>query len=164
VLAGAVAFSIPYKYRSAATLKMDQPDSEGFLRVAEAAFTPQALSDIIRRVHLYANAPPEDSIDRVRRGIRVEPVAPSLAQVSFAYEDPVQARRVSQDLVDRIIEANLYVSSRGVNALQLVAPADQAKRQVEKKRYALAGFGLPTGMLLGVVLALILRPRATAAG
>ena len=47
--------------------------------------------------------------------------------------------------------------------MQLVVPPDQPKRQVEGKRFGLAGLGLPAGMLFGVVLALILRRRAAEA-
>ena len=49
----------------------------------------------------------EDVVEAMRRAIVVRPVGPNLAQVSFSYEDPVQAQRVSQDLVGRIIYANL---------------------------------------------------------
>jgi uncharacterized protein involved in exopolysaccharide biosynthesis len=166
VLAGTVAFSMPYRYRSTAVLKsMPARTSAEWDALDRAAFTPQALSNIIRREHLYSDAPVEDTIDRMRRAIRLEPAAPELMQVSFAYEDAAQAQRISQDLVDRLITANLEIS-HSINpngeVLQLVVAADQPKRQMERKRYGLAGLGLPVGLLFGVVLALIQRRRAPA--
>jgi uncharacterized protein involved in exopolysaccharide biosynthesis len=164
MLAGAIAFSTPYRYRSTAVLKSGGDRSpEDWNALNQAAFTPQALSDIVHREHLYAGAPPDDGIDLMRRAIRVEPAASSLVRVSFAGEDPVQAQRVSQELVGRIITANL---SRTANpngeVIQLVVPADLPKKQIERKRYGLAGLGLPVGLMFGVVLAVILRRRAPA--
>jgi uncharacterized protein involved in exopolysaccharide biosynthesis len=165
MLASFLAFSTPYRYRSTAILKSTPGRSaEDWNALNRAAFTPQALSNIIDREHLYAGRPTQDTIDRMRRGIRIEPVDPSLVRVSFSYEDPVQAQRVSQELVDRLITSNLLPDvSRSPIAFQLVVPADQPKRQIERKRYGLAGLGLPAGMLFGVVLALILRWRRIAA-
>ena len=162
VFAAAVAFSMPYRYQSTATLKI-VPDLDGLTSVTDAAFTPQALSDIIRRERLYAGAPPDDGIDLMRRAIRIEPAAPSLVRVSFAGEDPVQAQRVSQELVGRIVTANLNPSANPNGlTVQLVIPADLPKKQFERKRYGLAGLGLPVGLVLGVGLALLLRRRAPA--
>jgi len=173
LLAGAVAFSMPYRYRSTAIFKSTPGRSaEDWNALNRTAFTAQALSNIIAREHLYAGRPDEDTIDRMRRGIRIELADPSLVRISFSYEDPVQAQRVSQELVDRIIAANLLL---GVNAIspsdrtkgeriELVAPADEGKKQIEgKARTAMTSLGLPAGVLFGVVLTLILRRRTPAA-
>ena len=164
VLAGAVAFSMPYRYRSTATLKVE-PDSNAFARVTQAAFTQNALTTIVVNHKLYRRErmriQMEEVIDRMRREIRIVPAAPNLAQVSFAYEDPIEAQRVSQDLVGRIISTNLFTPNAPM--IQLVAPADEATRQIEgKARTAMTSLGLPAGLLFGVVLALILRRRAPA--
>jgi len=165
LVTGTIAVSMPYRYRSTAVLQSDGDRSpDDWNALTHAAFTPQALSNIVSREHLYAHAPIEDGIDRMRRAIRLAPAGPNLVQVSFAYEDPTRAQRVSQELVDRMITANLRPrdNPNGL-VLKLVAPADQPTRQVERKRYGLAGLGLPAGLLFGVVLALILRRRAPAA-
>ena len=158
VLAATMAFSMPYRYRSTATLKAETRDPAVWNGLTRAAFTPQALSDIIHRERLYAGAPPDVGIDLMRRAIRIEPAAPSLVRVSFAGEDPVQAQRVSQELVGRIIDANVTLPNGGL--IQLVVPADLAKKQIERKRYGLAGLGLPVGLLFGIVLVLILGRRS----
>ena len=173
--AGAVAFSMPYRYRSTMTLKM-KPDSEAFERLAQAAFTRQTLTNVIDDWNLYTRErrrmPIENVIDDVmRREIRFRRVASNLLQVSFAYEDPVQAQRVSQDLVGRLIADNLGFRGEAISPrdrtkgaqIDLIVTADQPKKQIETKRFGVAALGLPTGMLLGVVLALVLRRRAPAA-
>ena len=164
VVAGAVAFSWPQQYKSTATLRLDQLDPEVLNRVLETALTRNALASIINDYNLYPRErrrmPTEDVIDKVmRQETWVTPVAPNLAQVSFYYEDPIQAQRVSQDMVGRIIAANLTVPNPGL--IQLVVPADPGKKQIEgKARAAMTSLGLPAGLLFGVVLALILRRRA----
>ena len=112
VLAGIVAFLLmPYPYRSTATLKVTPLDTDAFVSVLQAALTRNALTSIINDQNLYrrerSSRPMEDVVEAMRRAIVVRPVGPNLAQVSFSYEDPVQAQRVSQDLVGRIIFANL---------------------------------------------------------
>jgi len=156
---------MPYRYRSTAILKTSSGRSaEEWDALSRAAFTPQALSDITHREQLYSDAAAEDVIDRMRRAIRLERTGPNMARVSFAYEDSAKAQRTSRDLVDRMIVANL--STRGNPnglLLELVVPADRPQRQIERKRYGLAGLGLPAGLLLGVALALIFRQRTPAA-
>ena len=177
LLAGIVTFLLmPYPYRSTATLKITPLDVDELGSVAQAAFTRNALTSIINDQNLYrrerSSRPMEDVVEAMRRAIVVRPVGPNLAQVSFSYNDPVQAQRVSQDLVARIIFANLNLRADGIipsdrtkeERIELVAPADEGKKQIEgKARTAMTSLGLPAGMLLGVVLALILRRRAPAA-
>jgi len=160
-IAGAVAFAMPYEYRSTATLKIDPVfDTDALNRVVHAAFTPQVLSEIIRQEHLYGEAPLDGSIERLLRAIRMEPAAPNLVRVSFAYNNPAQAQRVSQDLVSRIISANVNPSiSQYQLRIELTTPPDPPKKVGEGKRLSLAHLGFPAGMLFGVVLALILRRR-----
>jgi uncharacterized protein involved in exopolysaccharide biosynthesis len=154
---------MPYQYRSTATLKIES-DPGAFERVAEAAFTRNALTTIVLNQKLYrrerTRMQMEDVIERMRREIRITPVAPNLAQISFAYEDPVLAQRVSQDLVSRIISANVdpRINQSGLR-IQLTAPPDPPKKVGEGKRHSLAHLGFPGGMLFGVALALILRRR-----
>ena len=168
LVAGTISFLfVPYPYRSTAVLKSGGDRSpDDWNALASAAFTSQTLSDIIRQEHLYADAPAETAIDRMRRGIRVRPTAPNLMQVSFGYEDPLRAQRVSQDLAGRIVTANLIPSANPNRQLiQLVAAPTQAERQIEGKvRTAFTALGLPVGLLLGAILAFILRRRAPAAG
>ena len=152
---------LPVHYRSTAILKIEPAfNTEALNRVVDAAFAPQALSDIIRQEHLYGEAPIDRSIDRLRRAILIKPAGSNLAQVSFAYENPAQAQQVTQNLIGRIISANVNpsVNPNGLR-IEFDAPPGPPKRQFEGKRLSLVGLGLPTGMLFGVVLALILRRR-----
>jgi hypothetical protein len=176
VPAGIVAFLLmPYPYRSTATLKVTPLDTDAFVSLTEAALTRSALTTIVVNQKLYprerTRMQMEDVIDRMRRAIQVRPVGPNLAQVSFAYEDPVQAQRVSRDLVARIIYANLSFRADAFDPsdrtkeerIELVAAAGQGTKQIEgKARAAMTSLGLPVGLLFGVVLVLILRRRAPA--
>ena len=176
VLAGIVVFLLmPYPYRSTATLKVTPLDTDAFVNLLEKALSHQALTNIINDQNLYererSSRPMEDVVEAMRRAIVVRPVGPNLAQVSFSYEDPVQAQRVSQDLVARIIYANLDLRVDAINPgdrtkgerIELVAPAAEGKKQIEgKARSAMTSLGLPAGLLFGVVLAWILRRRAPA--
>ena len=163
LVAGTVSFLlVPYPYRSTAILKSQGDRSaDDWNALTREAFTPQALSEIIRREHLYADSPAEDAIERMRRGIRVRQAESNLVQVSFGYVDPVRARLVSGDLAGRIVAANLSLTGNpNRQRIELVAPADQATKQVEAKaRTAFTALGLPAGLLFGVVLALIRRRR-----
>jgi len=174
VLAGIVAFLLmPYPYQSTATLKVTPLDTDAFVSLTEAALTRSALTTIVVNQKLYprerTRMQMEDVIDRMRRAIMVRHVGPNLAQVSFSYEDPVQAQRVSQDLIGRIIHANLSFRADAFDPsdrtkgerIELVAPADEGKKQIEGKvRAAFTSLGLPVGLLFGVALALILRRHA----
>jgi len=174
VMAGVVAFLLmPYPYRSTATLKVTPLDTDAFVSLTEAAFTRNALTTIVVSQKLYprerTRMQMEDVIDRMRRAIQIRPVGPNLAQVSFAYEDPVLAQRVSGALVARIIDANLDFRANTNSPsdrtkgerIELVAAADQGTKQIEgKARTAMTSLGLPVGLLFGVVLALILRRRS----
>ena len=174
LLAGAAAFLLrPYPYQSTATLKLAPPDTDAFVRTTQAAFTRNALVSIINDYNLYPrerrNMPMEDVIDNVmRREIQVRPVAPDLAQVSFAYEDPIAVQRVSQALIGRLIAANLTTSvvkaseqSAPGARLEVLQSPSRPKKQVAK--LGLASLPFPLGLLFGVVLALILRRRAAVA-
>lgn len=164
LLTGVVAFSIPYKYHSTAILQSEgDRGSEDWRTLAQAAFTPQALSGIATHARLFPGVPAEDTVDRMRRGIRIEEVDGSAVRVSFAYEDPGQAQQVNRELVGRLIAANLDTSGNPNKlVLKVAAPPDQPRRKSGRKRYGLAGLGLPAGLGFGVVLALILRQRTPA--
>lgn len=167
-LTSIIAFSMPYRYRSTAIIKLETPGGSpagpALERVAAAGLSPEALAGIIRAEHLYTRqltaTPIEDVIDVMRRAIRVEPSGSNQARISFAYEDPGLAQRTSQDLVTRIISANVNQDvNQGGLRLELVTPADPGRQLIERKRYALAHLGLPVGVIAGVVLAVFLRRR-----
>jgi hypothetical protein len=161
LVAGTVSFLfVPYPYQSTAVLKSEGDRSlDDWNALSGAALTSQALSEIIHQEHLYADAATQDVIDGMRRRIRVRPAAPNLIQVSFAYSDAIRAQRVSQDLAGRIVVANLSPTANpNRQVIELIAPADEARRQIEgKARTAFTALGLPIGLLSGVLLAMVFR-------
>jgi uncharacterized protein involved in exopolysaccharide biosynthesis len=153
MLAGTVAFSMPYRYRSTTILKI--PAGAQPATVAQVVLSRNSLTSIINDRNLYV---PErramsmdDVIDRMRRAIEIRPVSPNAFAVRFAYQDPSAAQQVTQTLAGNF------------TGFEVLDPPTSAERLVERKRYGLAGLGLPAGVLFGVVLALILRRRSVTA-
>jgi hypothetical protein len=103
VLAGAVAFSAPYKYRST-----------------------------------------------------------TIVPLTVLFQDGSGKRAATQFLLSTIFqERNLDLREQGALPYQagLLVLRNSPERIIERRRYVLAGLGLPVGLLFGVVLALILRRR-----
>jgi hypothetical protein len=159
MLAGTVAFSLPYRYQSTTILKIPagaQP-IDRVNEAAQVALNRNSLTSIINQHDLYLPErkamPMEDVVERMHRSIQVTPVM-STAQtvvamaVRFAYQDPSIAQQVTQTLAARFA------------GFEVLDPASAPQRVTERKRYGLAGLGLPAGMLFGVVLALIVRRSA----
>jgi hypothetical protein len=111
VLAGVFAFSQPYPYRSTATLRLTPPDPDAFVSLAQAAFTRQALTNIINNFELYQrerrSMPMEDVVDKVmRRDIPITPIMSKARAVDavvlrFASQNPSATQPVTQALVER---------------------------------------------------------------
>jgi polysaccharide chain length determinant protein (PEP-CTERM system associated) len=102
-----------------------------------------SLTNIIQTRRLYEDelkhTPLDDVIEKMRRGIRISPVAtlqtqPGRApitafQVSFEYQNRFKAQQVTQDLVSRFMDENIRQLSR-----QSVATTDFMKEQWEAAR------------------------------
>lgn len=155
VLAGTVAFSMPYRYRSTAILKNPATQPARLAEASEAALARQFLADLVQERDLYASErqarPLNDVLDVMRRAIEIKPVSPNAVAVRFAYRDPSTAQQVTQTLAGNF------------TGFEVLDPPSPPERMVERKRYGLAGMGLPAGMLFGAVLAVIVRRRAPAA-
>jgi LPS O-antigen subunit length determinant protein (WzzB/FepE family) len=155
LLAGTVAFSMPYRYRSTTILRV--PDALQRTELSQAAMTAlskPSLVGIINDQRLYVPErevmPIEDVIDRMRRAIEVRAINANAVAVRFAYQDPPTAQQVAQTLAGRF------------TGFEVLDPPSPPERMIERKRYGLAGLGFPAGLLFGVVLALILRRRSVA--
>jgi hypothetical protein len=157
MLASVVAFSMPYQFRSITVLRIPEALPRTDLpQAASAALAPPSLVNIINERNLYVPErkvmPIEDVIERMRRAIRISPIDTRAMTVEFTYEDPFTAQQIAQTLAERFV------------GFEVLDPPSSPKLVGERKRYGLAGLGLPVGLLFGVVLALILRWRRVAAG
>jgi len=157
LLAGVLVFSFPLPYSSEAILKIPAGGQPLAIvnEAAQAALTRSSLTRIINDRDLYLGErktmPLEDVIDKVMRpAIRISPAGPGLAAVRFAYQDPSIAQQVVQTLAERFA------------GFEVLDPPSAPERVGVRKRFGLAGLGMPAGLLFGVVLALILRRRSVA--
>jgi len=156
VLAGAVAFSRPDQFRSITVLKIPEAlPGTGLPQVASTALARPSLVTLVNERNLYAPErkvrPMEDVIERMRRAIRITPVDTRAIAIEFSYPDASTAQQVAQALGERF------------SGFEVLDPPSPPERVGERKRYGLAGLGLPAGLLFGVVVALILRRRTRAA-
>ena len=155
-LTTAVVFSLPYQYRSTAILKVPANETDTLVpETAKAALPRSLLVSIINERSLYVSErkamPMEDVIERMRRAISIRPAGRNRVAVGFIDPDPSKAQGVTQMLAGRF------------EGFEVLDPPSPAQRVGEGKRLGLAHLGLPGGMLLGAVLAVILRRRRPAA-
>jgi uncharacterized protein involved in exopolysaccharide biosynthesis len=156
VLAGTAAFSRPDRFRSITVLKIPEAlPRTGLSQVASTALAQPSLATIVNERNLYASErkvmPMEDVIERMRRAIRITPTDTRAITIEFYDPDASTAQQVAQALGERF------------SGFEVLDPPSPPERVGERKRYGLAGLGLPAGLLFGVVVALILRRRTRTA-
>ena len=130
--------------------------------LARAAFSNDALRDIIERHGLYgrerARQSTDEVVNRMRRDIGIQLISGSVFQVSFVSSDGETAQQVAQDLMNQLARSKEEISEF---AVQPIDPADAPQVSVSPRRIALAGAGgLGGGALLGMLVGL-LRRRAS---
>jgi len=193
LLCGALSFiAMPDRYTSIAVLRLTksllpgdpQPaidNTEEFIKsLIYSALSRNSLADVIQKQGLYprerARKPMEDVIERMRRDVSFERIGDSNAfHVSFNYSDAEQARRTEQEVINRLMAANVTMRrassrpgpdltgadrlpDRGYN-MEVLDPASLPKRPSWPNRPLIATTGLVGGLLLGVVTAVVARTR-----
>jgi hypothetical protein len=121
----------------------------------------------------------EDVVDRMRHDVSFERIGDSSAfHVRFRYGDAEQARRTEQEVINRLMAAN--VTMRGASArprpdltgadrrlpdrgynMEVLGPASLPKHPSWPNRLLIAAMGLAAGLLLGAVTAAVARTRAS---
>jgi uncharacterized protein involved in exopolysaccharide biosynthesis len=107
----------------------------------------------------------DDAIDRMRRSIRFDRIEHSNAfHVRFRYDDAKQAQRIEQELIRKVMEANVadrraHVAGAGAYNMEVLKPASLPKRPSAPNRFLLASEGLAGGLLLGALTTIVLRTR-----
>ena len=194
ILCGALSFiALPDKYTSYCTLRLTksllsgdpQPatdNTEEFVKnLIQDALARKALADIINRQGLYqrerTREPMEDVVDRMRHDVSFERIGESSAfHVSFRYSDAEQARRTEQEVINRLMAANVTMRrassrpgpdltgtdrrlpDRGYN-MEVLELASLPKRPSSPNRILIAATGLAGGLLLGTLTAVVARTR-----
>jgi hypothetical protein len=134
-----------------------------------------SLAGVIEKHGLYprerAREPMEDVIDRMRRDVRFDRLGHTSAfHMAFRYTDAEQARRTEQELINKLMAANVTIRRADLNAtnhrlaynLEVLDPATLPKRPSSPNRLVIAAMGLAGGLLLGIAAAAIARARAVA--
>jgi uncharacterized protein involved in exopolysaccharide biosynthesis len=167
VLGGAVAFLLPDEFTSTAVIRtVPAIDAGGIGR----AFTAETLDGIIQREGLYqrdrTRKPAEDLVGRMRRNIQISRVsAPSqpdagIYLVSFKNPDKESARRVTAQLVQQLITANLETArtSRVASLMEVLDPPNNPAAPSSPNRLAIVAFGVTAGLLSGLAAIHFRRP------
>ena len=184
--ATAISFAVPVHYQSHVTLMVMPASESGTLLVTNAAksvFSSESLASIIRENNLYprecAAMSLDDVIGKMRHNIRVIPVrAGSLDNrealaflIQFDYPDAHIAQRVDGELTSSFLESALAARTHEL-AMQTIAPMPDSNLRFSvldppslpqapagPNRTRFAAVGLLSGILCGVMLAIIARMR-----
>jgi hypothetical protein len=127
----------------------------------------ESLSQIINDFDLYGvrwSAPSAEVMEQMKRAIVIEPSPghdPTFT-MRFEYPNRYIAQRVTQELVSRMIEANLRlaiveVDSGSSNQMQILDPPTLAEVPSGPSRLKITGEGLLAGLCGGILLGWVVR-------
>jgi uncharacterized protein involved in exopolysaccharide biosynthesis len=188
-IGGVIAYRMPNQYVSRTTLSVS-----AMHRVGPGQFMPEAdpvtnqhmgevavrrtiasvesfenLGQIINEFDLYGvrwSAPSAELIEQMKRAIVIEPSPghdPTFA-LRFEYANRLIAQRVTQNLVSRMIEANLHLAMEEADSglasrMELIDPPTLPKSPVGPNRWKITGEGLLIGLCGGILLGLVEQMR-----
>ena len=177
--AAALSFALPVHYLSKSVLTVTPsddfaPGNESAIllvnSVVRNVVSRESLSSIILQRGLYprerAHMSADDVIEKMRRNIWLIPVPPDPRQnrdaltfvVQFDYPDRYVAQQVNQDLMSRLIEANLNPQLNSHSTFYVLnAPTLLVASAPNRTQFA--AVGLFAGLLFGLRLAVVVRSR-----
>jgi hypothetical protein len=190
LLAGAIAFRMPPRYVSTAlfriTLQSGATLSDRLAPIAQQVFSRASLGGLIMKRNLYQrerqSKPMSHIVEQMRQNIVIKIVKaagaqPAFFEVSFADEDPKEARSVNQDLARMMIDQNLIMrmnesgsappgsrqeASQG-SRMELLDPPNLPRKPARPNHLAWITLGAGGGLLLAAVIALARRSPGLAA-
>jgi hypothetical protein len=161
------------------TMEEPSTDFTGKLAVGliQNTFSRDSLSGVIERQGLYqrerARNGMGDAIDKMRRDIMFDRIGRSNEfSVAFRYGDAKQAQQTEQELINKLMSANILFSlgrccpqiaalPRLPYNLQVIDQASLPKRPSWPNRLVIAAMGLAGGLLLGAITAVVARTRSS---
>lgn len=163
-----VTYAMPRPWRSTATVSFQTPDPARYPdTVAEfghAAFSQDYFMEIIRKYNLYPEQrmrhPTEDVIQQAKEAARITVLRVGELSLSFAYPDPALSQRVTTDMADRLVEANIRNPQLLTHAFRIaiVQPPSRGVREAPNRR-AIALAGVICGILVGIIATWVTRRR-----
>jgi uncharacterized protein (TIGR03435 family) len=155
-----------------------EPQDRLFFNMTEASFDRDYLASVIHEKNLYprerASMPPDDVIEKMRRAIRVIPVARSRSAdedlssyaVQFDYADPHVAQQVDRALISRLMIFTLRSAIKRTatpSSAHEVFRVDEAPsfplKPAGPNRIELGAIGLFGGLVCGVVVSALAGSR-----
>jgi uncharacterized protein involved in exopolysaccharide biosynthesis len=175
----------PYESRAVLSVQREfrTRGPTAFGSLTARVLSPESLSQVMETFHLYdedrAHGQTGKALEKMRKSIRVssllEPPDIGFISISYHYQDPQIAQRVTQDLVSRFIDENMRVLQdeaedairAGVppnvvtlnvgRTLELIAPASPPHRPTGPNQAVVIAAALAEGSQLGLILALFRR-------
>jgi hypothetical protein len=169
LMMGAIAFAIPSRWTSQATLAVtaDPKGMDTLSRTERLVLSANALVRLIQNRDLYpgerTRMPVDEVLDNMRRHIQLVPaehLSPATygLEIKFEYPDRMLAQRVVADLAYDFthVVAGPDVAEHSIELLQTaILPTDP----IYPRRGAMLGGGLGGGLLGGMMLATFVRAR-----
>jgi uncharacterized protein involved in exopolysaccharide biosynthesis len=154
---------------------------EHFQRIQSQLLSDQSLKELILRqsLRLYSGerrrSPIADVIRTMReRDVRLVMTPPTVFQISFTYEDPLIAQAVVREFVTKATEAafmdersraaeggdvKLMADRKMGELVEVLDPASLPATPVWPNRLVIALLGLGSGLLFGIAIQILRRPR-----
>jgi capsular polysaccharide biosynthesis protein len=167
ILAGlGIWIVMPNQYRSTAIIRIQTRDrlatSRTISSTIKAVLTRHSLGEIVQKYELYpakqAKLPLKEVIADMERSIEFRVNERGLLMVQFDYPDPVIAKSVADELVERFMSQELELRADSATFMVLDAP-NIPINPVSPNPLPLAVVGLLGGMLMGSSITLLLRWR-----
>jgi len=189
VIAAVIAYRIPNEYESRVTLRVSAIQRTGQMqfmpeadpvtnqhlgevtvrRAIESVERFDSLSRIINNFDLYDerwSAPSAEVIERMKRAIVVLPSPghdPTFT-LRFEYPNRYISQRVTQELVSRMIDANLRLAMADADSgfsaqMRILDPPTLPQLPSGPSRLKITGEGLLAGLCGGILLGLVVRMR-----
>jgi len=179
-----LSFTIHETYVSSAELRVTMREAPMIDKTADkvlsdlwqTATSRVALAEVIEGHGLYprerATKGMDGAIERMRRDFSIEPAGRTLSsqaafRIAFRYGDATQAQRIAEELIRRLMVANVMAalarnaagSDSPVENLYVPNPATFPKQPSGPNRLLVAAMGLAAGLLLGAAIAVVARLR-----
>ena len=173
LLAAALSFTLRDKYVSVGLVTVEkaagQPEALEANRteleqLVHRVLNRDSLIGIIDKQHLYESerlhAPIDTVIDKMRSDISIHLQSPEAFEVSFVYPDAVRVKNVTSDLLGKLIDENARPKDNSSTStiLRVNAPPSMPD-PIWPNRPVLTSLGLGAGLLMGLAVAWVRRPK-----
>ncbi len=149
VLCAAISYGVPDSYMSTAVVRYDGGDAARMQQLIHAVTNDASLYAMVVDFGLYLNDPRAQS--KLREHIRIQTSQNAkVVMIQFEYADRYTAQKVTQQIVQRLIDESLKTDS-GMK-LEMLQAAGLPLTPYFPYRPKIAGYGLFVGLACAVLL------------